>query len=176
MNKYSLAAIFVIGVLCALIYVSIQHVLRMDANDPQIQISEDTAVMLSRGYTPDAVMPQTKVDIAMSLAPFMIVYDKDKMVLASSGILDGRTPSLPSGVLTYVSLHGEDRFTWQPRMGVRIAAVVTQYKNGFVLIGRNLREVEKREDDLMKQVLIGWVGMVILASSPFLIKNSKKFF
>jgi len=35
--------------------------------------------------------------------------------------------------------------TWQPNADVRIASVVLPYNNGFVMAGRNMREVEQRE-------------------------------
>jgi hypothetical protein len=51
--------------------------------------------------------------------------------------------------LDYVKQNGEDRVTWQPEAGVRIAAVIEGYGGaapGYVLAGRSLREVEIRED------------------------------
>ena len=64
---------------------------------------------------------------------------------AASVILDGKTPALPAGVLESSKELGENRVTWQPRDGVRIAAIIVAYKDGYVLAGRNLREVEIRE-------------------------------
>jgi hypothetical protein len=33
---------------------------------------------------------------------------------------------------------------------------------GFVLAGRSLREVEKREDGIMQIILLGWIGMLLV--------------
>jgi hypothetical protein len=42
---------------------------------------------------------------------------------------------------------------------------VTQFKgvnSGFVLAGRSLREVEKREDSIMQIVFVGWIGILLV--------------
>jgi hypothetical protein len=74
----------------------------------------------------------------------MIVYDDQGEAVASSGALHGQIPSLPAGVLDYVRENSEDRVTWQPEAGVRIAAVIVRFEgveSGFVLAGRSLREL-----------------------------------
>ena len=134
--------------LCGLVYLTVQQSLRQGLNDPQIQMAEDTAAALGQGQAAMNLLPSTQVDVTSSLAPFLIVYDDAGKVLVSSGVLHGQTPSVPTGVLEYTRTNGEDRVTWQPEAGVRIAAVVVHYdgtQSGFVLAGRNMREVEKRE-------------------------------
>ncbi len=134
--------------LCALVYLTVQQSLRMGANDPQIQMAEDASSRLNAGTSAESVVPTTKVEIADSLAPFLIVFDDSGKVLASSATLHGAIPAYPVGVLDYVSLKGQDRVTWQPEGGVRMATVVVQYKDGFVMAGRSLTEVEKRESQV----------------------------
>ena len=131
--------------LCGLVFLEMQQVIRQSANDPQIQMAEDAAARLAAGAAADATVPRATVDIASSLAPFVIVYDAQDRVIASSATLDGATPRLPEGVLAAARQSGEDRVTWEPRAGVRIAAVVVPYHGGAVLAGRSLREVERRE-------------------------------
>jgi hypothetical protein len=46
------------------------------------------------------------IDIAKAPAAFVIVYDSEHHVLASSGRLDGRIPGLPAGVLAWVATPG----------------------------------------------------------------------
>jgi hypothetical protein len=141
-------AIAVTG-LCGLVYLAVQQELRQNANDPQIQIAEDAAAVLEGGASPESVVPAGTVDIGRSLSPFLMVFDDRGAVAGSSAELHGRTPEFPGGVLDYVRTHGEDRVTWQPEEGVRIAAVVVRFQGaspGFVLAGRSLREVETRED------------------------------
>jgi hypothetical protein len=141
-----------------MVYLAIQQVLRLGGNEPQVQMAEDAAAALVGGEPPQMVLPSGKVDLASSLAPFMIVYDETGAVMAASGYLAGQVPSLPPGVLDYTRSHGEDRVTWQPAPGVRIAAVIIHHggaQSGFVLAGRSLREVERRIDLLNLQVAAG---------------------
>jgi len=148
--------------LCALVYLVGQQVLRQTANDPQIQMAQDTAYALSQGVTPHSVLPSAQVDISRSLAPFLILYNDAGEMIGSSASLHEGTPSLPIGIFAYVRQHGEDRVTWQPEPGVRIAAVIDRYEGanaGFVLAGRSLLEVEKREDNIQS---ISILAMVVI--------------
>lgn len=156
----------VITALCGLVYLVGQQNLRQGANDPQIQMAEDIAAKLSTGKSPSEVIPSEQTDISNSLNTFVTIYDQNKNPVASSANLDGLIPELPAGVFNFVSDHGEDRITWQPKPEVRIAAVITKYNNnnlGYVLVGRSLREVEKRESQLMFQVEVAG-GAILLAS------------
>jgi len=81
--------------------------------------------------------------------------------------LSGSTPVPPLGVFDSVRSRGEDRITWQPAPGVRSAAVITHYQQGFVLVGRSLRLVEQRESGAEGVVGLFWVvtlGATALAS------------
>ncbi|MDQ6856665.1 MAG: hypothetical protein M3Z57_06285 [Candidatus Dormibacteraeota bacterium] len=140
-----------------------QQNLRAAANDPQIQLAEDAAASLDAGAPATSVAPAApaRVDIARSLAPFVIVYSLDDKPLASSGALDGAVPVPPSGVLASART-AEDRVTWQPRSGVRIAAVVVAYRGGTVLSGRSLRLVEQRADDALRVTAVLWIGALVL--------------
>ncbi len=177
LKRWLLIAMVVTG-LIGLIYVAVQQNLRQGANDPQIQMAEDAATKLANGQSVQNVVSSEKVDIANSLAPYLIIFDANGNPIASSAQLDSQTPTIPSGVFNYVRQNGEDRFTWQPQTGVRSAVVVTQYKgsnSGFVLAGRSLREVEKREDSLMLVLLAGWVVMILVtfvATAILFRKNS----
>jgi hypothetical protein len=163
----------VITILLGGTYGAIQQVLRMSANDPQIQMAEDTAAALTNGQSIDSVVPATKVDLAQSLAPYVVVFDDSGKAIASSGFLHNQLPALPSGVFEYVRQHSEDRLTWQPEPGVRSATVVTRYtgaQSGFVMAGRSLREVESRDSNLELLIGLGWLGtlfasLVIVAIS-----------
>jgi hypothetical protein len=138
-------------------YLIAQQVLRMSANDPQIQLAEDGAQRLVAGEPPARLVPDRTVDMANSLAPFVIVYDDAGRPLTSSANLDGSVPTPPKGVFDFVRGHHEERVTWQPRPGVRIASVVTRTGNGFVVAGRNMREVEAREALVFQLAVLGWL-------------------
>jgi hypothetical protein len=158
-----------IVILCGsgLIYAAGQQVLRQSANDPQIQLAEDIASGLAAGRKLADTPADQKAEISTSLSPFIVVFDVIGKPTVSTGLLHNKMPDLPKGVFSYAKTYGEDRFTWQPEAGVRIAAVVKSYTvhegGGFVLAGRSLREVEKRSDQLLKISILG--GIIILGAS-----------
>ncbi|MGA3370153.1 MAG: hypothetical protein ABSC48_00155 [Terracidiphilus sp.] len=154
------------------LYAIPQQVLRQGANDPQIAMATDLvsvfeqgdiADLLQQGTLPGLTAGSGGVDMARSLSPFVIVYDDQGRPLASQAQLDGKAPALPSGVFDFVRQHGEERLSWQPRRGVRIAAVVQRVGGahpGFVLAGRSLREVEVREEQVRQMAGVTWIGML----------------
>jgi hypothetical protein len=77
-----------------------------------------------------SVVPE-QVDLATSLDPFVLVFDADGQLLASSMLLRGRMPDYPAGVLDTVRRRGEDRVTWQPESGVRDATVAVPWQCGL---------------------------------------------
>lgn len=169
-----------VTLICGLIYAVVQQNYRQSANDPQVQISEDYARSIKAGKEASQV-PKTTVDIEKSLAPFVIVYDASGKVTATNAVLDGKTPELPQGVLDYTRKNTQDRLTWEPKEGVRIAAVVTHFEGsesaGFVLAGRNMREVEIREERLLLHVFAAWIvtlGATFFATLIFAPNPRKK--
>jgi hypothetical protein len=168
----------VITAFCALAYGSVQQAYRQGANDPQIQMAEDAADALTGGTGVDALVPVSKVSVAKGLAPFLIVYDGSGKVLSASVVLDGKTPELPDGVLDSTKQMGENRITWQPRTGVRIAAVIVSYQDGFVLAGRNLREVEIREAQVTQFAGLTWLlamvaTLAVIAFGEYFLAEKK---
>lgn len=155
-----------ITLLSGLCYGTIRQNIRQAADDPQIEMAEDTATALIAGIPLQSLIPAGKINIAESLAPYLIIYNESGYPLIASGELDDQIPVVASGVLKYANLHGQDRITWQPKSGVRSAIVVVPFKgnpSGFVLAGRSLREVEKREDQIFKMVF--WVWLVTTLST-----------
>lgn len=151
---------FLSTLFCGLVYITVQQNLRSSANDPQIQMAEDTAFALTSGKSTQALLPREQIDIRKSLAPYIIIFDESGKPILSSAILDGKIP-LPPGKL-FTDIHKqphEIQFTWEQQRGIRSAAVMTSYGNnaGFVLAGRSLREIEKRENNLVSEVFIVWI-------------------
>ena len=150
-----------ITLLCGLIYVAIQQTYRSNADDPQIQLAEDAARALASGQSPESLLPEQRVDIAQSLAPYLMIFDENGVEIASNAVLHGRVPEIPPGVLAHARSQGEDRVTYQPEPGVRSATVtvaVAGGPGGYVLAGRSLREVEARVGRLGLLIGIGWLG------------------
>lgn len=160
-------------------YLVNQQTNRMAANDPQIAIVSDAAEALLHNITIKDFVGTHTIDMGRSLDVFVMVYDEKGALLASSGLLDGRVPVIPAGVLDYARTHDDNRVTWQPASGVRIAAVAKYYstgqasstaatvaKSGFVVAGRNIGEIENRQSQLLLITLVAWVAMLVL---PFLV-------
>ncbi len=74
-------------IISGLVYVAIQQTIRMSANDPQIQIAEDSAALLMNGVAPEAVTGSSVVDIDKSLAVFVSVFDEKGTLIKSSARL-----------------------------------------------------------------------------------------
>ena len=155
----------VLTLMSGLVYATVQQNYRQSANDPQIQLAEDLAASLTAGQVPTTLAFSVKIDMAKSLAPYLIVLDDSGKVITASAILDGEVPVPPKGVLDYTRSHGENRLTWQPQKNVRSAIVVTHYngpQSGFVIAGRSLREIEKRESQLSTTVFLVWIIALFL--------------
>jgi hypothetical protein len=146
-----------------LVYVAVQQTYRSSANDPQIQMAQDASAALIAGASPQSLVAANKVDLAHSLAPFLIIYDANGQVVATSATLDNQTPQLPSGVFTTARHQSPDLITWQPALGVRSAIAVVAYPNGYVLAGRSLLVIEQREDAL-GQWIFAACGLILVGT------------
>lgn len=159
------------------IYVVGQQILRQSANDPQVQLAQDAAQKLNNGSAP-ASLDTSMVNMATSLAPFIIIYDKSGSVVAGSGYLAGNIPSVPIGVLQNSSHYAYNAVTWQPMSTVRIASVTVSADNYYVLSGRSLKQVEIRENLVLELVLLGWfvsvIGLVMVNFCRSLLIKAKK--
>ncbi len=156
-----------IVIVSGLAYAAAQQNYRQSANDPQIQIAQDVADAITQGTPPDSITgPTGNTDIRKSLAPFIIILDDAGKVIGSSAVLDGKNPEYPSGVLDNVRKNGGEKITWQPQAGVRIASVVTRYtgaKSGFVVVGRSLKEVERRVEELTEMTAMATALALIVS-------------
>lgn len=185
--KYWLPAAVAATVLTALIFVALQQQIRLTANDPQIQIAEDTAQSLARGASPETFVAHPPVDITSSLATFTIVFDEAGNPIASGAQIADQIPIVPAGIFDYVRTHSQERVTWQPQSGVRIAAVVRPFsgtQSGFVLTGRSLREAEERIDLVWRLAMLGWlatlgtslctaIGITVVTQIPSVSRNQR---
>lgn len=145
------------------IYVIPLQVLRLGTDDPQVELAGNLTWQLEQGVAPADAVPSGTVEMARSLSPFVAAYDEQGRPLASQARLNGQTPTLPRGVLDFVRQHGEDRFTWKPGPGIRIAAVVQRVDGlhqGFVLAGRSMREEATRQGLLIQLAGLAWVAML----------------
>jgi len=186
------------------VYAVVQQVYRQGLNDPQIQMAEDAVLSLQQGAAPADIVSLSRaqtgaahttsiVDIAQSLAPWLVVYDANGQVLENTGQLDNAPPKLPSGVFdtsTWLAHPNglfynqspifQTRFTWQPQPGVRQAIVLAQTPDHryFVAAGRNMREVEQRIEHLGEMIFLGWAAtlgaMLILGAAVWVSARQQK--
>jgi hypothetical protein len=159
-------------------YLATQQNYRQSLNDPQIQMAEDAAVSLAADYIPANVVLRgvPLIDMATSLASWIVVCDVSGVPLESSAVLDGAPPHLPAELFdtstwnsrkTFSAPSGsETRVTWQPREGVRQAVVLVSFHTprgvGYVAVGRSMRVVEDRIINLTHLAVVAW-GVTILA-------------
>ena len=144
------------------IYLAQQQNYRLSANGQHFQIALDTAIKLNAGASANEVLPTGSVDIKQSLSPVVMIYGKDRHLLATNALLNGKAPVFPSGVLANVTPNGS-RVTWQPEAGVRMASVTVSYSDGYVVAAQSLRETETLIDTLGSLVLLMWAFSVIAA-------------
>lgn len=157
------------------IYAAVQQDLRQNANDPQIQLAEDSASALASGYPADQLLAMApKTDMSRSLYPFMFVFDNTGAMLSTTAYNGSSTLVLPpAGIFDSVRAHGEDRVTWETASGNRFAVVADAWKSnatssdpgvatsGFILVARSLREVEARENQAARLAFAGWAISII---------------
>lgn len=160
--------VFILTVIFGTIYTTVQQAVRLSANETQTQLSEALAQAMNAGSDPKSLLGG-RVDVKNTISPFAIIYDTTGKVIAGNGVIDNQIPSLPNGVLAYTKDHTQDRITWQPTTGVRIAAVVTKANNGYVLAGKSLRDTENIESKILEIALIGYlISLVAYLFSWFL--------
>jgi len=129
-------------------------------------MAEDAAYNLSQGEPANYVIAISKVEMSRSLAAFIIFCDEARKAVASPGFVHGQIPSPPAGVFDYVKRNGQDRITWEPENGVRIAAIFERYEgsiSGFLVVGRSLREIEKRESQVERIAVAAMRATWVLA-------------
>ena len=159
------------------IYIANQQLLRQSANDPQIQIAEDTAAAINAAEPISFFNAPTKIDIGKSLMPYLVIYDSNYSNIASTGLLNGTPLVVPQGVLKSALASGENRLTWQPKPEVRSAIVVIPVKgifNGFVVVGRSLRETENREDQIGLIIFAVWLFSIVVMFVIFMFTDNLK--
>jgi len=115
---------------------------------------------LNAGAAPNQVVPSDQIELEGSLQSYVMVFDTESRLMASSAQLNGQAPPFPPSVFDSARSRGQDRITWQPAPGVRSAVVVQPWRAGFVVVGRSLRLVEERIDQIF--LLTGFAWLVTL--------------
>jgi hypothetical protein len=148
---------FVFGV----VYVSVRQTWRLGANEPQTSMVQDVVRELNNGRRPDDLFTE-KLDVAVNMAPFIIVYDKYGNPVAGSGYLDGTWPKVPVGVLAASKEGRVNKVIWQPNDRVRIASVSQEADNFYVLGGRSLMVIERKITNFTRWLVVAWLTTLAL--------------
>jgi hypothetical protein len=162
-----IAAIIVATILFGTVYVVAQQLDRLSANDVPLRLASQVATELRVGQstTLDAL---SHVDLAQSLAAFVVVEDAQGNPSAGSGFLHGSLISLPTGVLASASTSGQDNVTWEPQSGLRFATVTLRVGDKFVSAGQSLKPSEDRDGTVRLLVGLGWlISMLVLSGVWF---------
>lgn len=171
------SAVLVITIIFGTMYVASQQVMREDANDPQIQLAEDTAAELNSGEQPSNVV-SGKVDINNSLAPFVLIYNKAGTIEAGNGYLDGvLADGAPYGTMEASASAPYTTVTWSPYSNLKIASVSVTADNYYVFSGRSLAQVGIREKLVLRITALGWIISIlilIIAAIHTEVKSRKK--
>ena len=159
-------AAWIIGVIVATftlgtVYVVAQQLDRQAADQVGAQLATQVASELSAGSsaTIDAL---PRVDLAASLAPFVVVYDASGHPVSGNGYLDGRLAEPPSGVISAAASDGSNHVSWQPRPGLRFATVEIRSGDRVVMGAQSLIPTEQRADRLGMLVAFAWLGTMIV--------------
>jgi hypothetical protein len=149
---------FLVTFTCSIVYLTSQQSLRLGANGLPAQLAVETSIKLNEGQIVKSAIPTQKVDISKSLNAFVMVFDKNKNLIDTSGIMGGSTPTYPEGVLENVDKNGENRVTWQPETGLRFATVAIKFDHGYIVAAQPLLETEKLIGSIGNVVLISWLA------------------
>lgn len=156
-----LIVMFLMTFTCSLVYLVAQQSLRLGANELPFQLAIETSIKLQNGQGVNDAIPTEKVDITRSMNFFVMVYDHNRNLIATSGIMGNNDPVYPKGVFDSVDQKGESRITWQPEVGLRFATVAIKYSNGYIVAGQSLTETEKLIDKLGELVFIVWLTCTV---------------
>lgn len=170
LDRYRVIAIFLTLVLMstiafAAIFFSSRNSLRQQANDPQVEVTEQVAGIMRQGAPLDAIVSGAEqIDLATSDTLFVALYDKDKNLAGATATVNGQPLSIPAESFDQASVNGGYRFDWVVTDGREIAGVMKQVDDlGYVVAGRSLAEYELRVAPLFRPLLIGWIASILLS-------------
>ncbi len=142
------------------VYVVAQQLNRQTADQPGEQLMSQVASELSSG-SDATIRSLPRVDLAASLAPFVVVYDGNGHPIDGNGYLDGSLAQPPTGVIAAATVSGSNRVTWQPRPGLRFATVEVKSGDRVVMGAISLIPAEQRIDSVGLLVAAGWIGAML---------------
>jgi len=177
--RWSAVAVIVTAMFASLSLV-MQQVERQGADDTPSRLASQVASQLSgaggssgdsSGATSADGLAAGDVDLAVSDAPFSIVYDAGDRPVSGTGRLDGALAQVPTGVLEQARRTGTDQVTWQLGDGRRFATVERRAGDRVVLAGQSLAPTEARIDRIGLLILAAWICVLLVVLGAFLVER-----
>jgi hypothetical protein len=152
-----------VSLVCILVYTVAQQNFRQAANDPQYQLAQDAVNAINKGADPKLLTGTQQLDLALTLSPYVIIYDANGNSVGNNITLSGEIPKPPTGALNEARNNGANSVTWQPRQGIRQATVMMAAERGYLVVaGRSLQNTEERIYRLGMLVLFGWAASLVV--------------
>jgi hypothetical protein len=167
--------IFLVTFSSLLTYVVAQQVIRLGADNLPATLAIETSIKLEKGQNPAGSVPDETIDILKSLETFVMIFDKDKNLIATSAMMGSEKPVYPTGVLDFVEKAGENRVTWQPVAGSpresshRFATVALKSGDYYIVAGRSLKEPERLTGVIETLILAAWAACAVFSSIALVI-------
>jgi len=173
-NLFLVSSILILSLVFGSLFLISQQILRLSANDPQIQLAEDTAALLNSGEQPSDTL-SGEINIDHSLSPFTLITDKSGNVIAGNGFSSGTLEnSIPYNTLVQSSGVPYLAVTWQPNK-IRYATVAVSANNYFVFSGRSLTVVDQNQAKILRICEIAWgIGLFIILFSYIQLRAKQK--
>lgn len=145
-------------------YSMVQQSARLAADEAPLTVAQDAKQKISDDISPAEIVPEEETDLGTDSGVFLIITDPAKKVLATSAVLDDKAPLPPSAVFSDAERNGSDRFTWEPKNGVRLATQVLRFNDnngGYIIAGQSLSETEKRLKTYNLIALLAWLAVIV---------------
>ena len=141
------------------------QVIRMGVDSRLSVIAQDAGTELVSGALISPLVAGKIIQIKKSGSAFLSILDNDGKILGTNGSLEGVDLIPPKGVLEYTRAHTEERVTWEPQQGVRIATVL-RYIAGetpmYVVAGVSLAEAQRQICLIRQLALLAWIFMCVV--------------
>jgi hypothetical protein len=143
--------------------------------DPQAEAIRENIVARYRAADPTQIEISSKRFLNTPDRPstFVVFYDASGRAIGGGATLHGALPQPPHGIFDVIRARGEDKVTWQPEPGIRVALTGRPMPNGgFVLSGQSLIPSEARTARLDR--LLRWMWLFAMLACAFLALTSRR--
>jgi hypothetical protein len=159
-------AVIIVVLVTGVTYGVMQQIERQGADDTPLRLASQVAAELADGGS-ETVDGLPQVDLAHSLAPFVVVFGPDGTPVTGNGYLDGALATPPPGVINTARHGGEDDVTWQPARDLRFATVSIRAGDSVVMAGQSLAPSERRTSGIGIITILGGLALLLVLGVGF---------